>query len=79
MSMFVVMAIWSASLYAAAFYPPARPQQDHPLVFGLLLLGHAANLLIFTAGGITGQGPRSFREAQSRPAGRRTRIRFPRR
>ncbi len=54
--MFVVMALLVGALYAAAFYV-LLARSTVKLIFGLLLLGHAANLLIFTAGGLVRANP----------------------
>ncbi len=54
--MFIVMVLLAGALYAAAFYLLLARSKTR-LVFGLLLLGHAANLLIFTAGGLTRARP----------------------
>ena len=54
--MFVVMALLVGALYAAAFYL-LLARSSIKLVFGLLLLGHAANLLIFSAGGLVRAAP----------------------
>jgi len=48
----LLMAITVGVLYAAAFYMMLR-RSIVKLIIGLLLLSHAANLLIFTAGGLT--------------------------
>jgi len=53
---FVVMALLVGALYAAAFYL-LLARSTIKLLFGLLLLGHAANLLIFTAGGLVRARP----------------------
>lgn len=49
--MVVVMAIVIGGLYAAGIYMLLR-RSIVKLIFGLVLLGHAANLLILTAGGL---------------------------
>ena len=54
--MFVVMALLVGALYAAAFYL-LLARSTVKLIFGLLLLGHAANLLIFSAGGLVRANP----------------------
>jgi multicomponent Na+:H+ antiporter subunit C len=51
----LVMAILVGLLYAAAVYLMLRRNMVR-LVFGLVILGHAANLLIFTAGGLVRAG-----------------------
>lgn len=50
--MFVVMAIVVGGLFACACYLMLA-RSIVKLLFGLMLLSHAANLLIFTAGGLT--------------------------
>lgn len=47
----VVLAIVIGGLYAAGLYMMMR-RSIVKLIIGLILLGHAANLLIFTAGGL---------------------------
>ncbi len=47
-----VLAIVVGGLYAAGFYLMLR-RSVVKLIIGLALLGNAANLLIFTAGGLT--------------------------
>lgn len=47
----VVLAIVIGGLYAAGLYMIMR-RSIVKLIIGLVLLGHAANLLIFTAGGL---------------------------
>lgn len=54
--MFIAMAIMVGVLYATAFYL-LLARSSLKLIFGLLLLGHAANLLIFTAGGLVRATP----------------------
>jgi multicomponent Na+:H+ antiporter subunit C len=49
--MTVLLAVVVGLLYTAAVYLMLRRSVVR-LVFGLVLLGHAANLLIFTAGGL---------------------------
>ncbi len=49
--MTVVLAAVIGGLYAAGVYLMLRRSVVR-LVFGLILLGHAANLLIFTVGGL---------------------------
>jgi multicomponent Na+:H+ antiporter subunit C len=50
------MALLVGALYAAAFYL-LLARSKVKLIFGLLLLGHAANLLIFSAGGLVRAKP----------------------
>ena len=67
--MLIVMAVLVGGLYAAAVYLLLRRTMVK-LVFGLMLLGHAANLLIFTAGGlIRGAPPLASEGAVAPPAG----------
>ena len=49
--MLPVMAIAIGALYAVAVYLMLR-RNIVKLVFGLMILGHASNLLIFTVGGL---------------------------
>jgi multicomponent Na+:H+ antiporter subunit C len=51
----VVLALVIGALYAAGLYMVMRRSMVK-LVFGLALLAHAANLLIFTVGGLTRGG-----------------------
>jgi multicomponent Na+:H+ antiporter subunit C len=50
--MTIVLAIIVGALYAAGFYMLLR-RSIVKLLIGLLLIGHGANLLIFTAGTVT--------------------------
>ncbi|MCK6620756.1 MAG: Na+/H+ antiporter subunit C [Calditrichaceae bacterium] len=52
----LLLAIVIGGLYAAAIYSLLR-RSIVKLVIGLILLGHATNLLIFTAGGLTRARP----------------------
>lgn len=54
--MLIAMALLVGALYATAVYLLLRRNVVR-LVFGLVLLGHAANLLIFTAGGLVRGAP----------------------
>ena len=54
--MLVLMAVVIGGLYAAGLYLMLRRSMVK-LIFGLILLGHAANLLIFTAGGLVRANP----------------------
>ena len=54
--MFIVTAVLVGALYAAAFYM-LLARRTIKLILGLLLLGHAANLLIFAAGGLVRATP----------------------
>lgn len=47
----IVLAVVIGGLYAAGLYMLMR-RSIVKLIIGLVLLGHAANLLIFTAGGL---------------------------
>lgn len=67
--MIVVFAVLVGFLYAVAIYLMLRRNVVR-LVFGLVLLGHAANLLIFTAGGLVRAGaPLAAEGALAPPAG----------
>lgn len=48
----LIMAILIGSLYAAGIYMVLR-RSLVKVILGLIFLGHAANLLIFTIGGLT--------------------------
>jgi multicomponent Na+:H+ antiporter subunit C len=52
----VVLAIVIGGLYAAGFYMLLRRSMIK-VIIGLVLLGHAANLLIFTVGGLNRGDP----------------------
>jgi len=54
--MTLLMAIVIGGLYAAGLYMMMR-RSIVKLIFGLFLLGHAANLLIFTAAGLDRHKP----------------------
>ncbi len=54
--MFVILSLVIGSLFAAGVYLILRRSMVK-LLFGLLLLGHGANLLIFTAGGLRVAAP----------------------
>ena len=61
----VLLALLVGGLYAAGFYMIMR-RSIVKLILGLGLLGHAANLLIFTVGRVTrGVPPVIGREAES--------------
>jgi multicomponent Na+:H+ antiporter subunit C len=49
--MLPVMAVVIGALYAVAIYLMLR-RNIVKLIFGLMILGHASNLLIFTVGGL---------------------------
>lgn len=57
----VVLAILVGALYAAGLYMLMR-RSIFKMLLGLALLSHAANLLIFTAGGITRGEPALVQE-----------------
>jgi len=54
--MFYLLSIVVGGLFAAGVYLMLR-RSIVKLIFGLVLLGHAANLLIFTAGGLVRARP----------------------
>ena len=54
--MLILMAVLVGALYAAGVYLMLR-RNIVKLIFGLLLLGYAANLLIFTIGGLVRAKP----------------------
>lgn len=54
--MLIFMAVLIGVLYATGVYLMLR-RNIVKLIFGLFLLGHAANLLIFTIGGLTRAKP----------------------
>ena len=67
--MLVVLAIVVGVLYTAGVYLMLRRNVVR-LVFGLVLLGHAANLLIFAAGGLVrGRPPIVAVDALTAPHG----------
>jgi multicomponent Na+:H+ antiporter subunit C len=67
--MVVVLAIVVGLLYTAGVYLMMRRNVVR-LVFGLVLLGHAANLLIFAAGGLVrGRPPIVAADALTAPHG----------
>jgi multicomponent Na+:H+ antiporter subunit C len=67
--MVVVLAIVVGVLYTAGVYLMLRRNVVR-LVFGLVLLGHAANLLIFAAGGLVrGRPPIVAADALTAPHG----------
>jgi multicomponent Na+:H+ antiporter subunit C len=72
-----VLAIVVGGLYAAGVYLMLR-RSLVKLLFGLALLSHAANLLIFTAAGFHGETPPLVPEGAARSS-RRTRTRCRRR
>ena len=67
--MTLLLAVVIGLLYTAAIYLMLRRSVVR-LVFGLVLLGHAANLLIFTAGGLVrGRAPIVAEGALTPPVG----------
>jgi len=64
--MLLVLAILVGVLYATALYLMLRRNMVK-LIFGLVLLGHAANLLIFTAGGLVRAGAPVAAEGMTAP------------
>ena len=67
--MTVVLAVVVGGLYAAGIYLMLRRNVVR-LIFGLILLGHAANLLIFTVGGLVrGRPPLAAVGASAPPPG----------
>ncbi len=66
--MTVVLAVVIGGLYAVAVYLMLR-RNLAKVILGLALLTNAANLLIFTVGGLTRARPPLVPEGQSRPTG----------
>lgn len=64
--MFVLMAIVVGGLFACSSYLMLG-RSIVKLLFGLMLLSHAANLLIFVAGGLTRAVPPLIPEGQKVP------------
>jgi multicomponent Na+:H+ antiporter subunit C len=64
--MLLVLALLVGLLYATALYLMLRRNMVK-LIFGLVLLGHAANLLIFTAGGLVRAGAPVAAEGMAAP------------
>jgi multicomponent Na+:H+ antiporter subunit C len=64
----LVLAITIGALYAAGLYMMLR-RSIVKLIIGLALLGHAANLLIFTAAGLTRARPPLVPEGALVPPG----------
>ena len=63
-----IVAIAVGLLYAAAVYMMLR-RSIVKLVIGLMLISNAANLLIFTSGGLTSGAPPLIPEGTLRPEG----------
>ncbi len=64
--MFLLMAILVGLLYAVAFYM-LLARSTIKMIFGLILLGHAANLLIFTSGGLVRAVPPFVAVGEKKP------------
>lgn len=62
--MLTLLAIEIGGLYAAGLYLMLR-RSAVKMIFGLALLGHAANLLIFTVGGLRRGEPPIIREGEA--------------
>lgn len=62
--MVTILALLVGGLYAGGLYMMLR-RSLVKLIIGLILLGHAANLLIFTAAGVTRGQPPLVREGES--------------
>ncbi len=62
----VVLAVVVGALYAAGLYTVMR-RSIVKLAIGLVLLGHAANLLIFTSAGLTRAQPPLVAEGAALP------------
>ena len=65
--MFVILAIVIGILFAAGTHLMLRRSVVR-LVFGLVLLGHAANLLIFVTGGLRRGAPALIADGATSPA-----------
>jgi len=64
--MTIILAIVIGGLYAAGLYMMLR-RSIVKLIFGLVLIGHAANLLIFAAGGLVRGRPPLVPEGAEAP------------
>ena len=64
----LILSVLVGALFAAALYTMLR-RSIVRLAIGLTLLGHAANLLIFTVSGVTRAGPPVVPEGESNPIG----------
>jgi multicomponent Na+:H+ antiporter subunit C len=64
--MILVLALLIGGLYAAGIYLLLRRNVVR-IIFGLILLGHAANLLIFTVGGLVRGAPALVAEGAAAP------------
>ncbi len=60
-----VLALIIGALYATGFYLMVR-RSVVKMVFGLVLLSHAANLLIFSMGGLVRESPPLLQEGATR-------------
>ncbi len=66
--MLLLLAILVGVLYGAAVYLLLR-RNIFKLILGLIFLGHATNMLIFVAGGLTSGRPAFLRGVQDETAG----------
>lgn len=66
--MATILAFVIGGLYAAGLYLMLR-RSIMKLIFGLVLLGHGTNLLIFTMGGLTRAYPPLIPEGAANPTG----------
>ncbi len=64
----VILSFLTGSLYAAGLYLMMR-RSLFKLILGLMLMGHAANLLLFTIGGLKRGAPPFIQEGMSRLTG----------
>jgi len=62
----LILSVLVGVLFAAALYTMLR-RSIVRLAIGLTLLGHAANLLIFTVSGVTRRGPPIVGEGRTAP------------
>lgn len=69
--MHLLMAVTVGLMYAAALYLMLR-RSVVKLLFGLVLLGHGSNLLIFTAAGLSRGGPPLVRPGEDAMTGPHT-------
>jgi multicomponent Na+:H+ antiporter subunit C len=66
--MYIILAFVIGGLYASGLYMMMR-RSLVKLIIGLILLSHAANLLIFTAGGLTRARPPLIPAGALQPVG----------
>ena len=64
--MVLLLAVAVGCLYAAAVYLMLR-RNIVKLIFGLMILGHASNLLVFTSGGLVRANPPLIPEGATTP------------